>query len=71
MTGYIELKNAIIIQAIIDYRTALKNLSINYNVEKSQHMKSSVERFFRSEWFDGLYDLDGEFIMKKVREGLK
>lgn len=59
MDGYTELAAAIVQKAVIDYRTALKTSDasgINH-----------LERFFRSEWFMILSDLDGEMLMSKVR----
>ena len=57
--GYKELAAAIVGRAAIDYKTALKrqNDSITY----------SLERFFRSAWFEVLSDCNGEVLMQMVR----
>lgn len=68
MNGYEELANAIIVQAAKDYREALCLLGMNPNDKSAQHDKRSIERFFRSEWFSILTDLNGELLMKKLKE---
>jgi carbamoylphosphate synthase small subunit len=57
--AYENLANAIIIQAVKDYRTALKDDNIG--------LKRNVERFFKSEHFRGLTNISGEQLMKKIR----
>lgn len=59
MDGYKQLAAAIVERAVIDYRVALKR----YDDAGINHL----ERFFRSEWFMILSDLDGEMLMSKVR----
>jgi DNA-binding transcriptional regulator YhcF (GntR family) len=61
--AYEDLANAIIIQAVKDYRTALKDDNIG--------LKRNVERFFKSEYFKALTDISGEQLMKKLRTEVK
>jgi len=68
MNPYKELTNAIIVQAVKDYRTALNQLSLNPNDKAAQREKNSIERFFRSDWFSILTDLDGDLLLKKLKE---
>ena len=68
MNPYKELANAIIVQAVKDYREALRLSNMNPNDKSAQHDKRSIERFFRSEWFSILTDLNGELLMKKLKE---
>ena len=63
-----RLANAIIVQAVKDYRTALAGHSIERH--KPKKVISDVERFFRSDWYYFLTDVDGERLMKEVREEL-
>ena len=63
-----RLANAIIIQAAEDYRTALRCLRINPDHKPSLEMLQECERFFRSEWYQMLTTVDGEMIMRKIRE---
>lgn len=68
MNGYEELANAIIVQVAKDYREALRLLGMKPNAKSAQHDKRSIERFFRSEWFSILTGLNGELLMKKLKE---
>lgn len=54
--NYERLAEAIILQAVRDYR---KN--------DDEETKKSIERFFRSEWFYILTKLDGEMLIKRLR----
>ena len=60
MNGYQALTNAIVQQAAEDYREALK-----FNDKKQIH---KLERFFRSAWYSALTDIDGKWLMNKLRE---
>ena len=55
--NYEKLAEAIILQAVKDYRDSC-----------SYQMRCSIERFFRSEWFTVLTTLDGEMLIKRLRE---
>ena len=68
MNGYEELANAIILQAVKDYREALRLLGMNPNDKSAKRDQRNIERFFRSEWFSILTDLNGELLMKKLKE---
>ena len=60
--NYEELANAIVMQAVKDYRAALKPES-----RAAVSMQREAERFFRSAWFSELTIIDPKFIL----EGLK
>ena len=68
MNPYKELANAIIVQAVKDYREALRLLSMNPNDKSAKRDQRNIERFFRSEWFSILTDLNGELLLKKLKE---
>ena len=70
-SGYENLANGIIVQACKDYRDALKKLKRNPKHRESLFVKKDVEEFFRSDWFDVLTTLDGEMVIKKIREEIK
>ena len=55
MNPYRELANAIIIKAVDDYR-------------KYKRLRSSIARFFKSDWFKILTDIDGEDLLKKLED---
>ena len=65
---YENLANAIVITAAKDYRDALRSLTRNKNNNNAKRMKEEVERFFNSDWYSVLTDLDGAFLMRKVQE---
>lgn len=71
MEPYESLANAIIVQAVKDYREALQRL--NRHPEKNDYKAevNSLERFFCSGWYQMLTDLDGTILMNKIREKLE
>ncbi|KGK87391.1 hypothetical protein DP68_11255 [Clostridium sp. HMP27] len=69
--GFFNLAGAIILQAVKDYRGALKTLKkYPYSIEANK-MKSNVERFFRSRWYSELTNIDGKMLIKKLRDEVK
>ncbi len=66
--GYQRLVNAIILQAVKDYRRALRRIQRNPLDGAPKRRKREIERFFRSQWFKDICDLDGETIMKSLQE---
>jgi len=65
---YEELAKAIIVQAAADYREALKILNEDPAKLKGQRLKSDCERFFRSQWFRELTEVDGEYLISRLQE---
>ena len=68
MNIYEELAHAIILQAVKDYRKALRQLKRNPEYGKAIEMKEDCERFFRSESFQDLTKVDGPWLMRKLQE---
>ena len=68
MDGYENLANAIILQAVKDYRKALRKLNRNSQNKDARRTVSEVEKFFRSDWYKTLTSVDGELLIKKLRE---
>lgn len=84
MESYERLASAIIIEAVKDYRKAIRFLkhhphmpvldndlqqnALRDKVIKNENERDAVERFFRSGWFEMLASLDGEVLLKKVCE---
>lgn len=76
------LAAAVVEQAIADYRTCIRGQSLSgernrggrhtdYNELRQLSCESSmtsIERFFRSDWFYTLCDCDGEAIIKRLKE---
>lgn len=66
--AYENLANAIILLAVKDYRQALKLLSKNPNSRSVMAAVNEMERFFRSDWYETLTSVDGEMLIRKLRE---
>lgn len=67
MNNYEELANAIILQAVKDYRDALGMLTKNPNSISANRDKSDCERFFLGKWFSELTAIDGKQLMSKLQ----
>ncbi len=67
MDQFEGLANAIIIQAAVDYRLALRQLRQNPGFQPAISMKNEVERFFHSEWFSILTRVDGPELMARLK----
>lgn len=57
MNPYEELANAIVLQAVKDYR-----------LHDDERELASLERFFRSGWFSTLTSIDPEMLISKLRK---
>jgi len=89
MEPYESLANGIIVQAVKDYREAIRFLKrhphtpdldteeakqdkrkreLIEKIIKNEGARDDVERFFHSEWFELLSNLDGNALMRQVRE---
>lgn len=71
MKPYEALANAIIVQACDDYRNALNELSQDPLSIEAYRTKREVERFFRSNWFATLTDIDPKYLLEKLRKEIK
>lgn len=67
MNNYEELANAIILQAVRDYRDALGMLAKNPDSISANRDKSDCERFFLGKWFPELTKIDGKQLMHKLQ----
>lgn len=68
MEPYLNLANAIILSAVKDYRTALRMWKSDPGSEIAMKEVKSQEKFFRSGWYEMLTDVDGEYLIRKLRE---
>lgn len=65
----VALANAIVLQACKDYRKTYRLHIRTYRVgDKPDEKLAELERFFRSAWYRTLTDIDGEMLMKRIRE---
>ncbi|MHC1694987.1 MAG: hypothetical protein AB9835_06910 [Eubacteriales bacterium] len=71
MEPYESLANSIIEQAVKDYREALQRLDRHPEKNDYKAEVNSLERFFCSGWYQTLTDLDGNLLMRKIREKLE
>ena len=67
MDQFEGLANAIVIQAAVDYRLALKHLRQNPDFQPAMSRKHEVERFFRSEWFSSLTRVNGIELLARLK----
>lgn len=68
MDPYEKLANAIIIQAVKDYRAALRSCRKSPSSHFARSQREALEKFFRSDWFLLLTDLDGEMVLERLRK---
>ena len=69
--SYERLANAIILQAVTDYRTALKKIRKNPGNRDAIDEALRIERFFRSGWYSQLTSVDGEYLIRRLREEIR
>ena len=60
---YENLANAIVVQAVKDYRAAKRT--------GNSGKIASIRRFFRSDWFRALTEVDGEYLIRKLDKEAK
>lgn len=68
MDAYEKLANAIILQAVKDYRGALKILKKRPESISAKSTRDEVKRFFRSGWYQVLTEVDGEMLIRRLLE---
>ena len=68
MHNYEELANAIIVQAVKDYRSARKNLKKDPCDKAARKSLVEIESFFSSDWIKILTNADGEMILRTLKE---
>lgn len=68
---YENLANAIIVKACEDYRAVLKKIKHNPKNKDAIDEVLSLERFFHSQWYQTLTNVDGEFLIRKLRDEIE
>ena len=66
--GWQGLADAIILQAVEDYREARRKARRFPGRKGPRAVLRETERFFRSRWFARLTDADGEELIRKLKE---
>lgn len=65
---YEKLANAIVVQAVSDYRAALQKVRKNPKNKDALDEALQIERFFRSQWYQTLTSVDGEYLIDRLRK---
>lgn len=68
---YEVLANEIIIRAANDYKKALKRLKKHPYDQRASARITECEKFFRGKWYKVLTEVDGEMLIKRLREVVK
>lgn len=71
MNPYKELANAIVYQAVSDYRNSLRGKSCYGSYKTPKSMKADCEKFFRSDYFRQLTSINPEYLIHKLQEEYK
>ncbi len=66
ISPYHLLGNAVVLQAVRDYRKANKRYKHSTKNSDALSTKRQCLSFFRSEWFKVLTDIDGEMLIRKL-----
>ena len=64
--NYEQLANAIIIQAVKDWKVAVRSLKKQPRYYPAKAMKSECEQFFNSQWLEGLTGVEGKYLLMKL-----
>lgn len=67
-TGWNKLADAIILQAVSDYRKALRILRRMPNRQLAAQFVIETEEFFLSDWFSQLTEIDPQRLIQRLRE---
>ena len=68
---YERLANAIILQAVTDYRAALKRIKWKPEDRETIDEAMRVESFFRSGWYSQLTAVDGEYLIRRLQDEVR
>lgn len=68
---YERLANAIVLQAVSDYRVALKKIKAHPRNREAISEALEIEKFFRSGWYSILTDVDGEYLIRRLQDEIR
>lgn len=66
-----DLANAVIIKAARDYKKTLRRLRQEPNNIDLLYKRERLEKFFHSEWFYILSNVDGDMLIQKLQGGVR
>lgn len=65
---YEALANAVVLQAVKDWRESAKKVSRGRRNINAQAMKDECERFFTLSYFNTFTELDGNMLLMKLKQ---
>lgn len=68
MNGYEKLGNAVVMQAVKDWRYATRKLKRKPDNYEAKRLKKECEQFFMSQYFNMHTNLDGRALLDKLRK---
>ena len=68
---YESLANAIIVQAVLDYRAVYRVLQKNPHDRTCQAQAKQLKNFFHSRWFRTLTSVDAEYLIRQVEKEIE
>ena len=68
---YERLANAIVLQAVSDYRVALKKIKAHPKNRQAIDEALEIERFFRSGWYQQLTSVDGDYLIRRLQDEIR
>lgn len=68
ISPYEALGNAVVLQAVKDYRAAVKKLAHGKKNAIAEAAKHECERFFKSQHFNVFTELDGRAILSQLEK---
>ena len=68
---YERLANAIVRQAVSDYRVALKKIKAQPKNREAISEALEIEKFVRSGWYSQLTDVDGEYLIRRLQDEIR
>ena len=66
ISPYEVLGNAVVVQAVKDYRDAVSKISRGKKNTSAEQMKNECERFFKSSYFNLFTELDGKVLLSQL-----
>ena len=65
---YEALANAIIVQAVLDYKAVYRLLNKNPEDRTAQAEAKRLKRFFHSRWYRMLTSLDADYLIRQIED---
>ena len=67
LDGPEELKNAVVLQTVKDWRDAMKRLKRKPDNKDAEKIRKECEWFFRSRWFCFWTEVNGESLLRRLK----